>query len=323
MNRLLAHWDCVLAKPEIHLPVCSGVSIGVPVVSGLANAIGAIGSWKLNENVQMGSMGVMPLGLGHDGGPPRVHVMTCTAPEPATAATLSAQNSVLYSLLASVKPPFGAHKTQVNVGGSDLPVCIDPFPFSMGCLGAMFCGPPDNPNQLPMIPTHLSAYTSASWGDILGGLFTMFIDTAWSLLTFRLGNISQLSRSWALRFVFGVTGLGQVKLGPDGVRNCNVRGAAGRYGGILSLFKVGPSNAGVVVQQAFDEDGVTHDADVGFGLGFLGYAEYDQGEQGLNYDHPAGEGVASILTDFYGAVETGEDRDSQFREAMNPARAWR
>jgi hypothetical protein len=261
MHRVLGHHDWQPTKLEVH-GSATGVSFGAPHVFDFVNPGGAAtGSGKVGETVLLpeGS----PMGLGHDAGPLRVHVLVDSSPEQAHVV-----KSAMATATSGVKPCFSAHKVQVSVSGSMLPVVTDPTPMGVGLLSATYCGTPDSPNVIPLVPSHSEVFAGMTLGDMLGGLVNMIVDALWSIVADKIGDLAGLIMpDW----LFGL-----------GTRYCGL---------LIDGYGLGPSNIGVIAQQWIDGDGIGHDASVSvMGAGFLGELSYDartgefEGEWG-----PAGE----------------------------------
>lgn len=287
-HRVLGHWDLIPIHPiEVH-GTCGGISTGAPLNMALCNVGGALlGTYKKNDTIKIGLLGVNPMGLGHDAGPFRTHALVCVD------LPKSIPESILDTLKSSVKPQFSVHKFVIGVSGSELPVCVEAVPC-LGNLSAAFCGAPSLPNITPIVPTHLSLYSGMTWGDVAGGTVNLIVEFFWSYVEDAtwsefVGGIGRLLSRGALR---------GVNMGLRAASNPAVIGALRRLGinigsvvgselvqglpGLLNrigtgsgTFSVGPSNLGVLVQQGADEDGVEHDADPGFSAVLIG-VEHDQ-----------------------------------------------
>lgn len=180
MQRLLATSDLLMAV-EIH-------------VDGPTAAMGSswqelewLSAWsKRDPDVEMGSRAVNPLGLGHDCGPGRLHVLVAPTPAAAVAASVAA------TALSSCKPMFSAHLVQAGVGpGECLPVTTEAFPFGCTDLCVTVCGAPVNlpqPLFVPMTQSHHDVWTSLTFGDIVGGFVNMGVDVGLSFLFGKLGG---------------------------------------------------------------------------------------------------------------------------------------
>ena len=239
MHRVMGSFDCLPVAAEVHWTAV-GLSFGTPT-NLMINALGLFGFWKMNWNIHMGMIHTRPMALGHDAGPPRLHVLL-QLPDPTFA--LSAAASAMATALAGIKLPFTAHKVQISVGGQNLPICCQPIPWTPGFFAAQVCGNPDLPNGVyPIIPSHLSVYAGLTCGDIVGGIVNLAMDMVWSAAMGKVGDVIGDASKLADRIVGGtLRGLGGAGLG------------------------MGPSNLGGAAQQWIDEDGVTSDAPIGFNI---------------------------------------------------------
>ena len=254
MHRVLADWDVVISV-EYHIPGLGG-SLG-PLLSLLGGL-----SWKTDDGVHMGFLGVKPMGQGHDGGMGRPHILVIVPVDPSGGAA-SVALSLLCTALSSIKPQFTSHTVQVNAGGM-LPVCAEVIPF-IGCLSTTACGAPvDLPNTAPIVPTQISVWTGLSWGDIIGGIVNIACDMAWSAITWGIGNKIKigadfiengLTKSQLLKRILGNNVVGLV---------LKALGITGSIGDIN--FATGPTNIGALAQQAIDGDNVTSDAPINVGI---------------------------------------------------------
>jgi len=248
LHRLCASLD-VCISAEVHMdsaiPPLSAVGISVSTLQWLP-------PWsKKAVTVLMGSLQVSPLGMGHDTGILRPHVLVSIPPTPwmSVAASLKA------TATSSCKPMFNAHKTQAGCGGQSLPVTAEPAPFVGVLIGTVCGGPVNTPASLPvpLIPTHMSVYTGMTWGDIIAGFINIAVDMA---VSFGIGALG------------GALGGGAVAQQVISVI-VPVVGAVGKAVGLN--LDVTIDNPGRIVQEAVDQDGVGSDAQpqirvFGFGL---------------------------------------------------------
>lgn len=270
MHRLMGSFDCLPVAADIHWTAV-GVSTGSPV-NLLINAGGILGFWKMNWNIHMGMIHTRPMALGHDAGPPRAHILI-VIPDPTQATSIAA--SIAATALAGIKLPFTAHKVQISVGGSSLPVCCQPIPWTPSFFAAQVCGNPDLPNGVyPIIPTHLSVYAGLTCGDIIGGIVNLVVDMIVSAVMGKAGDaISDVSKIAS-----------------------NVFGVVTRGLGVVGL-SFGPTNLGGLVQQWIDDDGVGSDAEIAIrplpGTGVrIANPDGDPSWDDLEFTHPGSTACA-------------------------------
>jgi hypothetical protein len=249
MHRVLGTWDfCISVEVHVDTPPTPMSALG-----GSAWTLEWLDAWsKKAPKVEMGSLGVNPLGMGHDCGPGRLHVLVTIAP-PAPWTSIGA--SALATAMASCKPQFNAHKTQAGVpadpAGTDaLPVTAEPIPF-VGIVIGTVCGSPVNTPAslpLPLIPTQLSVFTGMTWGDIVAGIVNIAVDMALSFALGKLGGaIGKKFEGEILEQIIPIILPGLSVLGK-----------------ILHInLDVSIDNPGRVVQEWVDGDGVTSDARTG------------------------------------------------------------
>lgn len=287
LHRVLGHWDYLMVQVEFHYAgdgvFCPGASSGIPFVATLCNPGGHIaGSFKINSNIRIGMISTHPVGLGHDGGPLRSHALVCT--DVTINPVTSIVETITNTAKSAVKPKFSSHKLHLEVGGSNLPACLELLPLSISSVS--FCGNPDSINAAPFVPTHLSVFSSMSWGDIVGGLVDFLVDQVWSIvseLTISkiFGGFGGLIRKVLSRYApelaktstdLAARGLGDLIGSFPGMSN---RVGGGRLGDFLSDLSdgdvnwgFGPSNIGVLVQRGIDQDSVEHDADAKIAFAF-------------------------------------------------------
>lgn len=239
LHRVLATYDvCIAAEVHLDVPPTPLSAVGVSV-----STLQWLSAWsKKAPTVLMGSIQVSPLGMGHDTGITRPHVLVSIPPTPWMSVAASAKAT----LTSSCKPMFSAHKTQAGCGvpASSLPVTAEPFPFGIGILVATVCGGPVNtpaPTMPPLIPTQLSVWTGMTWGDIIGGVVNVVVDIAVSLALGMLGGA-----------------LGNAAKNPIAEQAASVlfpaMGALGKALGINLDTTI--DNPGRLVQEAIDQDGV-------------------------------------------------------------------
>jgi hypothetical protein len=296
MHRVLADKDYLPLTNEIH-GLCGGTSIGVPFANGLVNPGGALGIWRMSNTVGMGPRGVHPLGAGHDGGPGRLHVLVCAEPHKSVLA------SAVATATAGVKPPFSAHRTQVNVSGAMLPICVDPTPFGVGTAAAMFCGGPQLPSPY-LIPSVTTVQAGMTAGDLVGGAVNAVAEAAWSLQMAALGQVG----GTAGRVVAGIVRA----LGGGGP----VESIVHRMTRVTDRFRVGPSGLGGLPQAWIDGDGVGSDARPYFGFGWLGTVE------GGSNEGP-GRWVPPVDGTRAGNGEAARGVSESWRSAYGRERLWR
>lgn len=237
LHRVLATYD-VCISAEIHM------DSAIPPLSAVGGSVSTLqwlDAWsKKAPKVLMGSIQVSPLGMGHDTGITRPHILVSIPPTPWMSVAASAKAT----LTSSCKPMFNAHKTQAGcglpAGGESLPVTAEPTPFVGVLIGTVCGGPVNTPASLPvpLIPTQLSVYTGMTWGDIIAGVINIVVDMA---VSFGIGALG------------GALGGGAVAQQIISVV-VPVVGAVGKAAGIN--LDVSIDNPGRIVQEAVDNDGV-------------------------------------------------------------------
>lgn len=252
LHRVIATYDvCISAEIHVMEPLTPLDAVGIS-----ASTLQWLDAWsKKAPTVLMGSLRVNPLGMGHDTGITRPHILvTIKPPNPLTSVAASAKAT----LTSACKPMFNAHKTQVGVQGSKLPVTAEPTPFVGVLIGTVCGGPVNTPASLPvpLIPTQYSVFTGMTWGDIIAGFVNIVVDMA---VTFLVGLAGKgLSRGNAVaEQVIGIA--------------IPLVAALGKGLGINLDTSI--DNPGRIVQQWVDGDGVTSDAKPGirvFGFGAEG-----------------------------------------------------
>ena len=239
MHRVLATYD-VCISVEVHvlepLPVLNALGVSASTLQWLD-----MYSEKAPK-VLMGSLGVNPLGMGHDTGITRPHILLTITPfNPVTSFAASCKAT----FTSSCKPQFCAHKTQAGCGlpngGSAKAVTAEPIPAVGFLIGTVCGGPVNTPASLPvpLIPTQLSVYTGMTTGDIVGGIVNIGVDMLVSGLIGLAGK--GLSRGNAVaELVIGMVIPWIAAIGK--ANNINL--------------DVGVDNPGSIVQEAMDGDGI-------------------------------------------------------------------
>ncbi|MFN7988504.1 MAG: hypothetical protein U0529_13595 [Thermoanaerobaculia bacterium] len=237
LHRVIATYD-VCISAEIHM------DSAIPALSAVGGSVSTLqwlDAWsKKAPKVLMGSIQVSPLGMGHDTGITRPHILVSIPPTPWMSVAASAKAT----LTSSCKPMFNAHKTQAGcglpAGGECLPVTAEPTPFVGVLIGTVCGGPVNTPASLPvpLIPTQISVYTGMTWGDIIAGVINIVVDMA---VSFGIGALG------------GALGGGKVAQQIISVV-VPVVGAVGKAAGIN--LDVSIDNPGRIVQEAIDDDGV-------------------------------------------------------------------
>lgn|GEM_PF-4923922 len=241
LHRVLATYD-VCISVEVHM---DGAMPPLSAVGGSVSTLQWLDAWsKKAPKVMMGSLQVNPLGMGHDTGITRPHILVSIPPTPWMSVAASAKAT----LTSSCKPMFNAHKTQAGcglpAGGESLPVTAEPTPFVGVLIGTVCGGPVNTPASLPapLIPTQLSVYTGMTWGDIIAGVINIVVDMA---VSFGIGALG------------GALGGGKVAQQVISVI-VPVVGAVGK--GVGLNLDVSIDNPGRIVQEAVDGDGIGSDA---------------------------------------------------------------
>ncbi len=241
LHRVIATYDVCISS-ELHL---DGAMPPLSAAGVSASTLQWLDDWsKKAPKVLMGSVPVSPLGIGHDTGIGRPHVLISIPPTP----QMSAAASLKATATSSCKPMFSAHKTQAGCGLPDgkecLPVTAEPTPFVGVLIGTVCGGPLNTPASLPwpLVPTQYSVFTGMTLGDIIGGIVNIVVDMAVSAAIGALG---------------GALGGGKVAQQVISVI-VPVVGAVGK--GLKVNLDVSVDNPGQYVQQVVDGDGVGSDA---------------------------------------------------------------
>lgn len=253
LHRVLATYDvCISGKIHVDLPPTPLSAVGISV-----STLQWLDAWsKKAPKVMMGSLQVNPLGMGHDTGITRPHILVTVAPP---NPWMSVAASAKATFTSSCKPMFNAHKTQAGcglpAGGESLPVTAEPLPFVGILIGTVCGGPVNTPASLPvpLIPTQLTVFTGMTWGDIIAGVINIVVDMAVSFGLGVLGNA--LGGGKVAQQIISVF--------------VPVMGAVGKGLGIN--LDVSIDNPGRIVQEMVDDDGVGSDANpqirvFGFGV---------------------------------------------------------
>lgn len=240
MHRVLSDLDVCFAE-ETHViasPPATGVSAG--------KLRWDPDSAKVAETVEMGSMRVKPLGMGHDAGIMRTHILVAIPPTASVKASLEA------TAKSSLKPQFSAHLSQAGCGGSSLPMTAEPLPAGIGVLVGTVCGSPKCPAPLhvPLVPLQSCVWTGMTAGDIVGGIVNMWTDITFGTVLSVLGDGTS---SVILKTI---------------LKALPIRSILGKKLGIN--LDTGFSNPGSEVQKFVDNDGVSSDAKPGFRVGGWG-----------------------------------------------------
>jgi hypothetical protein len=241
LHRVLATYD-VCISAELHL---DGAMPPLSAAGVSASTLQWLDAWsKKAPRVMMGSLQVNPLGMGHDTGITRPHVLISIPPTP----PMSIAASLKATATSSCKPMFNAHKTQAGcglpAGGECLPLTAEPTPFVGILIGTVCGGPVNTPASMPvpLIPTQYSVFTGMTWGDIIAGVVNIVVDMA---VSFGVGALG------------GALGGGKVAQQVISVI-VPVVGAVGK--GVGLNLDVSIDNPGRIVQEAIDGDGVGSDA---------------------------------------------------------------
>ena len=257
-----AHWPCantdLVPAFEYHLTSCAGTSLSP--WRWLDE-----GAHKIAPMIMMQGFANYPLGLGHNVGRGRIHVLICME-----GAVMSAAQSLLATISSSCKPVFSSHKTQVNAGGAR-PMSTYVIPGHAGYSGSC-CGGPvsitlSHPNNVTSILVGMTL------GDIIGGVVNFVVEalvnTALALIGVAAGMEGGPAASFAVTVVLSVLG------------------AAG-----FTVF--GMSNIGVFAQMLIDQDGITHDA--GPEITILGMSQvYNASDNHWHVLHPwTGEDLGPV-----------------------------
>jgi len=254
LHRVIATYDVCISL-EVHMDTA------IPALSAVGGSVSTLqwlDAWsKKAPKVMMGSLSVSPLGMGHDTGITRPHILVSIPPTPWMSIAASAKAT----FTSACKPMFNAHKTQAGCGlpaGSErLPVTAEPTPFVGILIGTVCGGPINTPASypVPLIPTQYSVFTGMTWGDIIAGVINIAVDMA---VSFGVGALG------------GALGGGKVAQQIISVI-VPVVGAVGK--GVGLNLDVSVDNPGRIVQEAVDGDGVGSDAQPGirvFGFGVQG-----------------------------------------------------
>lgn len=264
MHRVLAATDFYAAL-EFHgpAPPCAGGSASILHHNPLTA--------KCCYTVQMGLISTNPLGMGHDAGFGRPHIMYCP-PDPTGA--ISAAECLAATLTSSCKPMFNSHAVQIGVSGSSLPVTCETLPYYVSYLSNMNCGSPCNtPEVIPLVPTQLTVLVGMTLGDFVAGFVNSAVD---ALVSFGMGKLgSTVGDRLAKRF--GSRAIKWVAKNIVGLFTT----AAGAVGSITGTnFSTGIDNPGRILQELIDRDNVGSDAVSG--VRFLGFGvEATTGERGV------------------------------------------
>ena len=220
------HTPCVIldAVPtlEVHLFSCAGGSFSRYEHEDK-------GKHKIADEVYLGpSFTNRPVGLGHDIGAGRIHVLICIE------LPKSIPSSIIATIGSANAPHFSAHKCLIGVGGAALPICTYPIPI-VCMLEGMGCGSPASLNIFRPA-TALGTLVGMTLGDIIGGIINM-----WCAGTFNTFD--------------AIIGEYLGKIMPDELAGL-ITACASAAG--FTIF--GGSNLGVVFQQMWNEDGINHDA---------------------------------------------------------------
>ncbi len=262
MHRVCATYDvCISAEVHVDTPPTPLSAVGIS-----ASTLHWLAPWsKMAPKVLMGSIQVSPLGIGHDTGITRPHILvTIAPPNPWTSVAASAKAT----LTSACKPMFSAHKTQAGcglpAGGESLPVTAEPIPVVGILIGTVCGGPVNTPASMPvpLIPTQYSVFTGMTLGDILGGVVNIVVDMVVSFGLTKLGD--------------AVGGKVASEIGKQAISVAlPALAAVGKVVGynINAPVNLDTSidNPGTLVQQWVDGDGVGSDAQpgirvVGFGV---------------------------------------------------------
>ncbi|MFN7988499.1 MAG: hypothetical protein U0529_13570 [Thermoanaerobaculia bacterium] len=241
MHRLLSDKDVCIAQ-EVHYSD-TPKSMGISISTLWWNA-----SWeKKASTVEMGSLSVHPLGIGHDSGIYRVHTMVAIPPVPSDCVLASAMTTGM----SSCKPQFSAHLSQAGCGDGCFPMTAEPIPyFGAGLCSTTVCGSPFNtpaPLVTPILPMQLTVWTGMTAGDIVGGIVNIACDALVSAIQTVLGD----------------------KLGTK----CPVLNLIPILGKALGInLDTGIENPGTAVQEGVDGDGVSSSARPGFRAGGWGWS---------------------------------------------------
>ena len=217
-----AHWPCantdLVPAFEYHIATCAGTSLSPWEWADTP-------AHKISGTILMQGAN-NPLGLGHNVGRLRVHVLFCVE-----GVAVSVAQTALATISSSCKPVFSAHKTQVDAGGAR-PISTYVIPGHAGYSG-ICCGGPvsitlSHPNHVTSI------LVGMTFGDIIGGIVNYAVE---ALVNTALAMLS-------------------VAAGPYGLAVTAVMSILGAMG--FTVF--GMSNMGVIAQMAIDGDGITHDA---------------------------------------------------------------
>lgn len=178
MWRVLASLDFITVM-EVHFGVAPFVP-AIGVSTGTHFAVGAY-AWKFDFQCLLGPIPInVPPTLGHDAGVLRPHILIDPSPvpppplPPATPIN-SAITSLSATLCSALKPTFSASR-DLRAGK---PVSTEVLPFGAGIIlsGNVPCGIGGPHTGIPMIPTQLTDWTGLTFGDIIGGLVNMYLET--------------------------------------------------------------------------------------------------------------------------------------------------
>ena len=222
---------------EWHIPDCLGGALSTYKWVD-------VGKHFISPQVFLGPCsGNNAIGLSHDIGNSRPHILICAR------FWESVISSILSTLTSSCKPGFSAHKVQVGVYGGAYPICTYPIPY-VPVLEAMGCGGPAS-LSLPRPNTVKGVLVGMTWGDIIGGCINMYAEAVMNtfngIIGMAIGGIfSGLAENFSKKILeFAVKQIPGLGSGATGVGGFTI---------------IGQSNIGVVFQQMWDDDGISHDA---------------------------------------------------------------
>ena len=283
MHRALGSCDFCQAG-EIHLDFA-----GAGAAGGSASTLKWLPQWSKDAGtVEIGALSVHPLGLGHDTGPTRPHVLvTVPIPEPASSVAQSAAATAL----SSCKPVMGAHKTLAGCGDPPqaVPLSVEAMPYGINLLSVVVCGSPVNtPQTQPMVPSHFSVWLGVTWGDVIGGFVNAQVECAMGLANAALGGglgkaHAKLGKALGGKFprlaAFAGTKAGKVTGKVTEFLTGNSPTLLADVGSLTGVnLNTGLDNPGRILQEAFDADGAGSEAStsvraLGFGVGGEGDGE--------------------------------------------------
>jgi len=178
MWRVLAAMDFITVA-EIHFGVAPGIP-ALGVSTGPHFAVGAY-AWKFDNRCFLGPIPInKPPTLSHDAGVLRPHILidpSPVPPPPAPPATPvnSAITSAKATLCSALKPTFSASRDLRD----GRPVSTETLPFGAGLIlsGNVPCGIGGPHAGIPMVPTQLTDWSGLTFGDMIGGLVNMYVET--------------------------------------------------------------------------------------------------------------------------------------------------